>query len=791
MSPTDPPEDDIPTAIPGPASSKGLMRRLLDGLLGPGRGAEGAIPSRLGRYRVLHQLGRGGMGIVFAAEDDTLGRRVAVKTIATPDESARKRFKREARAAARVNHPNVCQVYEIGEDGGQLFIAMELLAGEPLSDRLGRGPMPVDEAVSLARDMLAALGALHETSIVHRDLKPSNVFLTPHGGKLLDFGLARPLPAELTQSIEAGAELTQSGLLVGTPRYMAPEQVRGRPVDERTDLFAAAAILYEAVSGRPAFLGTTVVEALSATLNDEPPGLTGEARALEPALRHALAKRPEDRPRSAAEMAREIEDAAAGSPPSGSSDVRSDVGAAAGAGPTASIAVLPFTNMSPDREQDYFCEGMAEDILIALTKVGGLRVVARASSFQFAGKSHDVREIGRRLDVDKILEGSVRTSGDRLRVTAQLINVEDATHVWSERFDRQKEDVFAIQDEISGHIVEALRIRLVGGKTAEAGARHSSNLEAYHLFLKGQHNWYRRESDSLQKAAGYFEEATRKDPEYLRAHLGVANAYSSLGFYGMEPALAREKAQPAVDRAQALDDGLGDVDAARGLIQMWLQWDLEGAERSFEAALRKNPKSALNRCWYSFLLHSIHRLEEAVSMARSALPLDPLSPYVNTCVSQALFTMGRHDEAVEAAHQALEMEPDFLYTLWVLGGALSASGRHDEAVRVLERGVTLSDRAPYYLSWLAAAYGAAGRTREARGIIDELTRRAETSYVSPAFLAWALDGVGATEEALDYAEKAFEEKSPPFVMHQATRLRGLHGEPRFQEIRRRMGRVPL
>jgi serine/threonine-protein kinase len=206
MSPTDPPEDDIPTAIPGPASSsKGLMRRLLDGLLGPGRGAEGAIPSRLGRYRVLHQLGRGGMGIVFAAEDDTLGRRVAVKTIATPDESARKRFKREARAAARVNHPNVCQVYEIGEDGGQLFIAMELLAGEPLSDRLGRGPMPVDEAVSLARDMLAALGALHETSIVHRDLKPSNVFLTPHGGKLLDFGLARPLPAELTQSIEAGA----------------------------------------------------------------------------------------------------------------------------------------------------------------------------------------------------------------------------------------------------------------------------------------------------------------------------------------------------------------------------------------------------------------------------------------------------------------------------------------------------------------------------------------------------------------------------------------------------------
>jgi serine/threonine-protein kinase len=563
-------------------------------------------------------------------------------------------------------------------------------------------------------------------------------------------------------------------------------------VDERTDLFAAAAILYEAVSGRPAFLGTTVVEVLSATLNDEPPALTGEARALEPALRRALAKRPQDRPQSAADMAREIEEAAARGGPPASSDVRSDVSAAMGPAPTtASIAVLPFTNMSPDREQDYFCEGMAEDILIALTKVEGLRVVARASSFQFAGKSHDVREIGQKLGVDKILEGSVRTSGDRLRVTAQLIDVEDASHVWSERFDRQREDVFAIQDEISEHIVEALRIRLVKGKAAEVGARHSSNLDAYHLFLKGQHNWYRRESDSLQKAAGYFEEATRRDPDYLLAHLGVANAYSSLGFYGMEPAPAREKAQRAIERAEALDDGLGDVDAARGLIQMWLQWDAEGAERSFEAALRKNPESPLARCWFGFLLHSVDRHEEAVSLARSALPLDPLSPYVNTCVGQALFTLGRNEEAIEAAHRALEMEPDFLYTHWVLGGALSAHGTHDEAMRVLEKAATLSERAPYYLSWLAAAYGAAGRTGEARAIIDELTGRAETSYVSPTFLAWALIGVGATEEALDYAEKALEEKSPPFVMHHATRLRGLHGNPRFQEIRRRMGRAPL
>ena len=291
------------TPVPGGSSRKGVVRRLLDGLRGSSAPRSTETPARLGRYRVLHRIGQGGMGVVFAAEDESLGRRVAVKTITEPDESARKRFRREARAAAGVNHPNVCQVYEIGEDGGQLFITMELLSGEPLSERLTRGPLPLDEAVSLGRGMLAALQALHETGIVHRDLKPSNVFLTPHGVKLLDFGLARPLPKELTRSIETGTALTQPGLLIGTPRYMAPEQVLGREVDARTDLFAAAAILYESVAGRPAFVGATVVEVLSTTLHDEPPPLIGEGAVLEQVIRPALAKSPGDRPVTAAEIA--------------------------------------------------------------------------------------------------------------------------------------------------------------------------------------------------------------------------------------------------------------------------------------------------------------------------------------------------------------------------------------------------------------------------------------------------------------------------------------------------------
>jgi tetratricopeptide (TPR) repeat protein len=422
--------------------------------------------------------------------------------------------------------------------------------------------------------------------------------------------------------------------------------------------------------------------------------------------------------------------------------------------------------------------------------VDGLRVVARASSFQFAGKSHDIAHIGRTLGVDQILEGSVRTAADRLRVTAQLIRVDDSSHLWSERYDRQKEDVFAIQDEISERIVEALRIRLIGRGKAGPGSRHTDDVEAYHLYLKGQHNWYRREGDSLQKAANFFEEAARRDPAYTLAHVGLANAYSSLGFYGMDPAAARKQAGAAVDRALALDDDLAEVHAARGLMQNWLLWDWDGAERSFRASIARNPEYILARCWYSFLLDSRDRPEEALSMAESALALDPLSPYVNTCLALNLVAQGMYSEATEALGRALEMEPDFLYTLWVLGGTHALAGRHEEAVTVLDKAATLSGRAPYYLGWLAFACGRAGRRERATGIIEELSERARTEYVAPPFFAWAYSGLGDTEKALDWAEKACEEKSPPMAMHQGTLLADLRSEPRFQDVRRGMALDP-
>ena len=461
-------QDEEPGArtppLPGGTSRKGVLRRLIAGLRGETPPpAPSPAAGRLGRYRILHRLGQGGMGIVFAAEDESLGRKVAVKTIAEPDESARKRFRREARAAAGVNHPNVCQVYEIGEDSGQLFIAMELLEGEPLSARLSRGAMPVPEAIALGRGILSALGALHATGIVHRDLKPSNVFLTPHGVKLLDFGLARPLPQELTQSLETGTELTRPGLLVGTPRYMAPEQVLGHEVDARTDLFSAAVILYEAVAGRPAFLGTSVVEALSATLHEQPPALAGDAAVvgLDRVLRRALAKRPDDRPASAAEMADELAQVAAGGTPSTPSVAR----------PLTRLVVLPFRLLRPDPDIDFLSFALADAISASLAGLPSVVIRSSAAAARFASDAPDLKALATQADVDRVLMGTLLRAGEQLRATAQLVEAPAGTLVSSQTLQAPLGDVFRLQDELARRIVESLSPSLSGHGVLGAAAR--------------------------------------------------------------------------------------------------------------------------------------------------------------------------------------------------------------------------------------------------------------------------------------------------------------------------------
>jgi serine/threonine-protein kinase len=757
------------------------------------------LPSgkRLGPYELLAPLGAGGMGEVYRARDHRLDRDVAVKVL--PEEMAARpgaldRFEREAKAVAALSHPNILAIYDIGNEEGLWFAVTELLEGATLRERLAASGLGIPKTLALAVQIAHGLAAAHDRGIVHRDLKPENIFLIDGGQvKILDFGLAKW--SEPTGEGADAAALptvthhTSPGTILGTAGYMSPEQARGQPTDHRSDIFSFGAVLYEMLYGTRAFHGDSAADILSAILREIPAPPEDSSISVPPLLESVVArcleKMPGDRFQSARDLAFALE---AISIDGTTTDLPFETGTQTVTGRSEtvpSVAVLPFRDLSPGRDQDYFCEGMAEEILNALTKIEGLQVASRSSAFRFADQSRDTREIGAALKVGTLLEGSVKTAGNRLRVTAQLINVEDGFHIWSERFDRQMEDVFDVQDEISQRIAELLRGELIGQSPAPK-KRGTDNLEAYHLYLKGQHNWYRREKDSLRKAADFFDRATQADPGYVAAYTGLANAYSSLGYYGLRPDRARAKARAAIDRASALDADLPEVHAARGLMRHWLEWDLPGSERSFRKCLELEPDHVLAHCWYGFRLAWSGSFQEALSTVRRAAKLDPLSPYVNTVVGHCLYISGRFDEAIEPCRRALEMEPDFLFTHWVLGSAYICDSRPEDAVPVLERAATLSGRAAYYLAILAHALGAAGRRAEAEEILRELSRRAERDYVSPTSIAWAYAGLGEQESALDYLEKGTEARCPLALQLVNPLLESLRPEPRFQRLWKRL-----
>jgi serine/threonine protein kinase len=647
------------------SSRKGVLRRLLDGLAAGSRsggraGGGATLPGRLGRYRVLHRLGQGGMGIVFAAEDESLGRRVAVKTIAEPDESARKRFRREARAAAAVNHPNVCQVYEIGEDGGRLFIAMELLEGEPLAERLRRGPLPVAETIALARSVLAALQALHATGVVHRDLKPSNVFLTPHGVKLLDFGLARPLPRELTESVETGTELTRPGLLVGTPRYMAPEQVLGHDVDARTDLFSAAAILYEAASGRPAFLGTTVVQVLSATLHEQPPALSGDTAVvgLDRVLRRALAKRPADRQASAAEMAEEVEQVAAGATPSTGSVAR----------PLTRLVVLPFRMLRPDSEVDFLSFALADAVSASLAGLPSLVVRSSSAAARHAGESPDLKALAAQADVDRVLMGTLLRAGEQLRVTAQLVEAPAGTLVSSQTLQAPLGDVFRLQDELAQRIVESLSPSL--SDRERRGRGRPASARAYEFFLRG--NEVVRDWSNVAVGRDLYRQCVEEDPSFAPAWAKLGRCHRVLAKYYLErPEENLARADEAYRRALELDPELAvahklfahreaETGRARGAMVRLL-----GLARSN----RNDPEvfaGLVHSCRYCGLL------EASEAAHREARRLDP---HISTSIVYTWWARGDMERILAETSDVGDFE------LRVM--ALEALGRRDDARRAL------------------------------------------------------------------------------------------------------------
>jgi serine/threonine protein kinase len=657
----------------------------------PSRASEGdrtRTRERIGRYKVARKIGEGGMGVVYEARDERLERSVAVKTMTAlaADDTARKRFWREARAAAAVNHPNVCQLYEIGEDGGELFIAMELLAGESLADRLKRGPLSLADALPIGLGMLAALEALHARGIVHRDLKPSNVFLTPHGVKLLDFGLARPADADVARSLETSPDLTRTGMMVGTPRYMAPEQIRGEAVDARGDLFAAGAILFEMLAGRPAFTGKTVVEILHATLNEQPPALTGSpaVAAADRVIRRALAKRPPDRPESAAAMAAELR------------AIRGMEGddTPALARPLTRLVVMPFRVLRPDPDTDFLAYSLPDAIATSLSGIGSIVVRSSAIAARFAGDAPDLKALAAEADVDRVVMGTLLRSGDRIRAVAQLVEAPAGTLLTSHTVQASLGDLFGLQDDIAHRVVEALALPL-GGRAASPSPDAPHDARAYELYLRA--NDLARSYEGLKQARDLYKRCLEMDPRFAPAWAQLGRCERVIAKFVEDTGDGQALAEDALRRALALNPRLS---IAHKFLAM-LEADLGRAEQAMIRLFTEASRHGNDPELFAGLVHALRYcglIEQSLAAHREARRLDPNVP---TSAEQTVLMTADIDRVLAFDPAPLGSGDDVIRVI-----GLGLAGRREEALRVLgdvkraARLPTFQTWAEYLVAWL-------------------------------------------------------------------------------------------
>ena len=746
------------------------------------------IGSRIGPYEITAKLGEGGMGEVYRARDTRLGRDVALKVMPAAlagDAERIERFRREARAAAALSHPNIVTLHSIEEAEGVTFLTMELVEGEGLDRLVPATGMPIERVVDIGVELAAALAAAHEKGIVHRDLKPANVMVDAGGHvKVLDFGLAKvegPAPGDgmVRDTTLLG---TQAGALLGTLPYMAPEQLRGDRVDARTDLFALGVLLFELATGERPFRGTNGAELSGAILRDPPPGLVArrpQAPAdLERIVSRCLEKDPRDRYAAASVVHDELRLLRRGS------GAQLAAGGTAAGRPDAAIAVLPFSDMSPGRDQEALCEGMAEEIMTALVGIAGLRVAARASAFRAKREGHDPEAIARLLRVGIVLDGSVRTAGKRLRVTAQLVDAASGFQLWSERYDRDAEDLFAVQDDIASAVVGAVRSRL-GAASAAAPRRESfASLEAYQAYLRARHLRYSK--NDPRGALQCYEQAVALDPACAPAWVGMAEVHWLFCFYSMVPVPeASARARAALATAVGLFGDTADASYVSGLAAFFeRRWS--ESRRFLLRAIELDPHHTESRCWLGTLSVAQGRYDEGAAHFEWARAIDPLAAYPYGMSGLGALQARRPATAQRFAEQGLAFDPDHPLSLWILGMSLTGQGRVEEAIAPLEHAVTGLHRAAFVHGALGWALAVAGRRDAAGEILDLIVARPAGA---PAVVseAWIRAELGDMDGAWAALEKSEAEGQFMLLLANFPGFDRFWPDPRFRAVVARLG----